>query len=63
MLVAGRVTYDDGFPDDGQQEWPFCYQTNYHVLLKQIVLVPCDAARWIPVLEKRDGYPRNEQND
>ena len=63
ILFSGRVVYDDGFSDDGQQEWPFCYQTTYHVILKRIFLVPCSAARWIPVLERRDGYPRNEQTD
>ena len=63
ILVVGRVAYGDGFPDDGAQEWPFCYQTVYHTSLKKIFLVSCDAAHWLPVLEKRDGYPNNEQRD
>jgi hypothetical protein len=63
ILVVGRVSYGDGFPDDGEQEWPFCYQSVYHTSLKKIFLIPCDAARWLPVLEKRDGYPNNEQRD
>jgi hypothetical protein len=63
ILVVGRVAYGDGFPDDGEQEWLFCYQTVYHTSLRKIFLVPCDAAHWLPVLEKRDGYPNNEQGD
>jgi hypothetical protein len=63
ILIAGRVTFGDGFPDDGQQEWPFCFQSVYHLVLKQLFFVPCDAGVVIPQMEDRDGYPNNEQND
>jgi hypothetical protein len=63
MLIAGRLTYSDGFPDDGQQEWPFCFQSVYHLALKKIFFVPCEAALVIPRMESRDGYPLNEESD
>jgi hypothetical protein len=59
VMVAGRVFYDDGFSNYRSQTWP----SQYHTILKQIFLVPCDPARVIPLLEKRDGYPNNEASD
>lgn len=63
VLVAGRVRYDDGFANDGSQTWPFCFQSQYQTILKQIFLVPCDPDPVIPLMEKRDGYPNNEASD
>lgn len=62
LVVAGQVTYSDGFPDDSQQQWLFCFQSVYHLTLKRIFLVPCDPERVIPQMEKRDGFPQNEAN-
>jgi hypothetical protein len=63
IVVAGRVVYQDGFPDDGQQEWAFCFSSVYHLTLKQIFFQPCDPALFIPQMERVDGYPANEAND
>jgi hypothetical protein len=60
VLIAGRITYNDGFPDDSQQEWPFCFQS---VLNLKLFFAPCDARLVIPQMEARDGYPRNGQTD
>jgi len=60
ILVAGGISYDDGFPADRTQTWPFCYASTYHLVLKQIFWVPCDAERLVPLMEQRDGYPNNE---
>ncbi len=60
ILVAGGVSYDDGFPEDGMQTWPLCFSSVYHLVLKEIFWVPCDAERLLPIMEKRDGYPNNE---
>lgn len=62
IFVAGKVAYYDGFPDDDTQEWPFCFQSVYHLALKRIVLAYCDPERVLPQMEKRDGYPNNEDN-
>jgi hypothetical protein len=63
LIVAGRVSYDDGFPDDGPQTSPFCFGSQYHTMLKQIFLVPCDPELVIPKMENHDGYPGNEAKD
>jgi hypothetical protein len=63
ILVAGKISYYDGFPDDDRQEWLFCFQSVYHLDLKRIVFVYCDPERVIPQMENRDGYPRNEAAD
>ena len=62
ILIAGSVRYNDGFPDDPGQEWPFCMQSVRHLVLKQTILTPCDPKTMIPVLERLDGYPNSEQN-
>jgi hypothetical protein len=60
ILVAGKITYGDGFPDDPLQQWYFCTQTNYQTLVKQIGWRPCDGRMVVPFLEHLDGYPNNE---
>jgi hypothetical protein len=62
VLVAGRIKYDDGFPDDGLPEWSFCFQSVYHGVLQSLFWVPCDI-HIIPAMEKLDGYPNNEQEN
>jgi hypothetical protein len=62
VLIAGSVRYNDGFPDDPRQEWPFCMQSVRHLVLKQTIWTPCDHKTMIPVLEGLDGYPNSEQN-
>jgi hypothetical protein len=63
LIVAGRVPYDDGFPDDGPETSPFCFGSIYHLTFKQIIWVPCDPELVIPKMEHHDGYPGNEAND
>jgi hypothetical protein len=64
ITVVGRVNYGDGFPDDPQQQWSFCYQSVRQVVLNQTFVIPfpnCQSA--IAVMEHLDGYPNNEQNN
>jgi hypothetical protein len=61
IIIAGVVSYSDGFPDDESQQWPFCMQTTYHHVLKEIIWVPCDGKAITPQLESLDGYPLYEQ--
>lgn len=63
VVVAGSVSYSDGFPDDGPQTWPFCFGSVYHLTLKQIFLVPCDPGLVIPQMENHDGYPSHEASN
>jgi hypothetical protein len=40
MLVAGRVEYYDGFPDDGPQLWTFCFSKRVSPLVTTNFLSP-----------------------
>ena len=62
IMLAGRIIYNDGFPDDPRQEWPFCFQTTFHFIVNQLLWYPCDARLTLPDLEKLDGYPNNESH-
>jgi hypothetical protein len=61
VVVAGTITYTDGFPDDPPGQWPVCLSTVWHLIEKRIFLVPCDPEVEIPKMEALDGYPNNEQ--
>jgi len=54
IVVAGYVTYNDGFPDDPSQESPFCEYTVRHSVMKRTVWVPCDAKSIVPIMETLD---------
>jgi cytoskeletal protein RodZ len=63
VVIAGYVTYNDGFREDGNETNPFCARTVFHVIAKQLFLTPCNGKDVIPKMEKVDGYPNNEQHD
>ncbi len=63
IFVAGSISYNDGFEDDNMQGSPFCWQTIYHLTIKQIFWTQCDPTFVIPRMETWDGYPKNEQHD
>lgn len=65
IVVAGTLTYEDGFTDDPKQTWPFCWISQYQGVQKIMGLAPCDPAVVIPQLEHLDGYPdpKTEQKD
>lgn len=58
LWVAGTVTYGDGFPDDGPQEWSFCFQSGYHSILKEAYWTDCDPSVILPQIQKCDDYPK-----
>jgi hypothetical protein len=60
VVISGSVTYNDGFPKDDDQEWPFCMETVYHLVLKQTLWAPCDASVVLKQMEADDGYPNGE---
>lgn len=57
IFIAGRIGYRDGFPDDPAQEWNFCFQSVYHLVLKKLFWVACDPSVILPQMEKIDGFP------
>lgn len=57
IFVAGRISYNDAFSEDGPQSYDFCYQSGYNPELQKLYFTPCDPREILPALEKHDGYP------
>jgi hypothetical protein len=62
LIVAGTFSYDDGFPDDPLASEDFCFRTFADTDKKQIIAVPCEPKRVIPMMQKLTGYPNNEED-
>lgn len=63
IIVAGFVSYNDGFTDTRQVTRPFCVHTQLSLKTKELALSPCDPSDYLPKLESVDGYPKNQQSD
>jgi len=62
VIVAGFVTYNDGFPDTPQQQWSFCTRTSYQTIMKRSLIGPCKPEDdTLHKLELLDGYPNNPE--
>jgi hypothetical protein len=61
VLIAGSISYRDGFEDTPTANWTFCVQSILHTTLKELTLTSCDPAEYLPKVEMLDGYPRGEQ--
>jgi hypothetical protein len=59
ILIAGVITYNDGFADDPSASWPFCIQSHAPRAI-QIPWTECDPKLMLPWMEKMDGFPKNE---
>lgn len=60
IMIAGSVSYNDGFPDDPAETIRFCSQTTYNSASKALAWFPCDPTLIIPKLESIDGYPNSQ---
>jgi len=63
ILIAGQVSYNDGFDGSTQHRWLYCFRSLYVLRIKQLIMTPCDPDVFIPKLELLDGYPNNEEKD
>jgi hypothetical protein len=62
VIVAGFITYNDGFPDTPQQQWFFCQKTTYQTTMKQLLIGPCNPnENTLRIMESLDGYPNNPE--
>jgi hypothetical protein len=59
ILVVGVITYQDGFPDDPEQRWPFC-EGSATFPPRGLQWVICDPNLYLPEAIKADQYPSNE---
>ncbi|MGF7181445.1 hypothetical protein [Tunturiibacter psychrotolerans] len=58
VIVTGKITYNDGFPNTKAKEWPFCVSTGLRgTEVKNIVLFPCDSTTELPIAVRMDKYP------
>jgi hypothetical protein len=62
IIIAGFITYNDGFPATPQQQWFFCQRTTYQTVMKQLLVGPCNPGDdTLHKLELIDGYPNNPE--
>jgi hypothetical protein len=60
VIIAGSLSFNDGFPDTPLQNWKFCFQSYYHSVMKKNFIGFCNVEEILPEMEKADGYPNNE---
>ena len=63
VFIAGHIGYDDGFYDDGYQVSPYCMETVFQAVTKQILWSPCDAGVIVPLMEAQDHYEEQSYPD
>lgn len=61
IVVAGSLSYNDGFSNTPTQTQPFCALTVYDVPEKRPILTDCNPTEWLGKMKKQDGYPNNER--
>jgi hypothetical protein len=60
IFIVGVITYSDGFPDDTEQRWPFCYGSALLSQSKHLIWGVCDSNLYLPQAIEQDHYPNNE---
>jgi hypothetical protein len=60
VIIVGVITYSDGFPDDTEQQWPFCYGSAMLAQSKNLQWAVCDSNLYLPQAINEDHYPNNE---
>jgi hypothetical protein len=60
VIVAGVISYNDGFPNTQTRHANFCVQSMYSTSMKILVMSPC-SEEYLKPLELLDGYPNNEE--
>jgi hypothetical protein len=60
IVVVGILTYNDGFTDDAEELWPFCYGSAMLPQSKTLQWIVCDSSLYLPEAIEADHYPNNE---
>jgi hypothetical protein len=63
IIVAGTITYNDGFAGTQDQVWRFCFRNVFQTTMKKSYLIECNTDDFLPGLEKADRYPNNEHKE
>lgn len=61
VVVAGEISYNDGFPNTSRQSFTYCMHTYFLYDVKTFDMVSCDPKAFLPMLKKMGGYPAHEQ--
>jgi hypothetical protein len=62
IIIAGVITYNDGFPNTPEQQWSICQKTTYQIIMKQMLIGPCKPGdNILHIMESLDGYPNNPE--
>lgn len=60
IVVVGIISYNDGFPDDPAQQWPFCEGIALLPRGKNLQWEICNPVVYLPRAINADHYPENE---
>jgi hypothetical protein len=60
VLIVGVISYNDGFPDDPDQQWNFCFGDAAMLQTNDSDWVICDSSLYLPQAIAADHYPQNE---
>jgi hypothetical protein len=60
FMVAGTVSYYDGFPDTPRQSFTFCRRTVYWPKLNLLAVQDCDGTAMLPFLKQVGNYPNHQ---
>jgi hypothetical protein len=59
IVLVGVITYKDGFPDDPEEQWPFC-EGSATFPPRSMQWIICDPNLYLPQAINEDHYPSNE---
>jgi hypothetical protein len=62
VMVAGTVSYYDGFPDTSRQSFTFCRRTVYWPKLNFLAVQDCDGTAMLPFLKQAGNYPNHQSH-
>jgi hypothetical protein len=60
VLIVGVISYNDGFRDDPDQQWAFCFGNAVTPQTKDLQWVVCNSSLYLAQAIATDHYPQNE---
>ena len=63
VFAAGTIEYSDGFSDDPQQLWNFCWYATSDKGNQKFLIDPCDPNTFIAKIKTWEEYPSHRQSD
>jgi hypothetical protein len=60
IIIVGVISYKDGFTDDPEEKWPFCFGNSMNSHSKDLQWATCDSALYLTQAIATDHYPQDE---